>query len=137
MLEQTKVGALLGASPLPSTAAELSGWVSGHPAIASSPAQAEAIEFLGGPPLPLTVRPGYRLLYEAAVATVPPGLAAVVGVRRRAWARALGGRTVRSLRWALGSSPSWHLALVRAGVDVPDGLFRQPGPVHADATRRA
>jgi hypothetical protein len=33
---------------------------------------------------------------------------------------------VRSLRWTLGSSPSWHLALVRAGAPVPPGLFRQP-----------
>ena len=40
---------------------------------------------------------------------------------------------MRSLRWALGSSPSWHLALVRAGAPVPDGLFRQPLPPEAIA----
>jgi hypothetical protein len=35
---------------------------------------------------------------------------------------------IRFLRWALGSSPSWKLALVRVGAEIPPGLFRQPLP---------
>jgi uncharacterized protein (DUF2236 family) len=124
--EQTRIGALLDAAPLPATAAELSSWIRDHPAIASSPAQTQAIEFLRRPPLPAAVGLGYRLLFEAAVATLPPEIAEIVGLSPRTSGRRLGRQTVRSLRWALGSSPSWHLALVRCGAPVPDGLFRQP-----------
>ena len=35
---------------------------------------------------------------------------------------------VNGLRWALGSSPWWHLALVRSWVPAAPGLFKQPLP---------
>lgn len=124
--EQTRVGALLGASPLPSSACELARWISEHPAIATSSDQVQAIAFLRSPPLPFAVRPGYRLLFNAAVATLPPAISEIIGVAPVAGARGLGQASARGLRWALGSSPSWHLALVRCGAPVPRGLFRQP-----------
>ena len=62
---------LLDADPLPQSAAELARWVDGHPDIAGSEAQANAIEFLRDPPLALPVRIGYKLLLNAAVATLP------------------------------------------------------------------
>lgn len=124
--EQTRVGALLDAAPLPPTAHELSGWVCQHPAIASSSAQAQAIAFVRRPPLPVAVRPGYRILFNAAVATLPPPISEVIGLSPVAGARGLGQASIRGLRWALGSSPSWHLALVRSGAPVPRRLFRQP-----------
>ena len=43
--EQTRVGVLLGADPLPAAAAALSEWISDHPALATSPGQVEAIQF--------------------------------------------------------------------------------------------
>ena len=49
--EQTKVGELLGAAPLPDTATALSAWVASHPHLAPSPACAQAITFLRHPPL--------------------------------------------------------------------------------------
>jgi uncharacterized protein (DUF2236 family) len=130
--EQTLVGALLGAAPLPSTAGELTRWVVDHPALAPSHAQRQAIDFLRRAPLPLPVRAPYRVLFNAAAATVAPSLRDTVGLRSRAGATELGGAAVGALRWALGSSPSWHLALVRCETPVPDGLFRQPLPVAAD-----
>ena len=72
VVEQTRVGALLNASPLPSTADELGRWIVEHPALASTQHQADAVEFLRDPPLPLSVRLGYRLVFEAAVVTIPP-----------------------------------------------------------------
>jgi len=129
--EQTRVGALLGASPLPSTANELACWILEHPALASTQHQAEAVEFLRNPPLPVAVRLGYRLVFQAAVATVPPAIRDIIGVNPTRCAEQVGSATVQSLRWALGSSPSWHLALVRAGAPVPNGLFRQPLPARA------
>ncbi len=124
--EQTRIGALLDASPLPSSADELARWVSEHPALASSEAQRNAVEFLRDPPLPLSAQLGYRPLFRAAVATLPPSISGITGLAPRPGSVPIGRAVVNGLRWALGSSPSWHLALVRAGAPVPSGLFRQP-----------
>lgn len=133
VVEQQAIGALLDADPMPSTADELSAWIADHPAMASSVDQASAIEFLRDPPLSLPVKVGYRRLFDAAAATLPDQLADVVGVRVGASAARVGAASVDALRWALGSSPSWHVALVRVGAEIPDGLFRQPLPPDAEA----
>ncbi len=124
--EQTRVGALLAASPTPTSAAELSAWLTDHPDAAPSPGMAAAMSFLRSPPLPLGVRIGYTLMLLAAVATIPKRLRRILGIRRLPGAIVAGKALTAFLRWALGSSPSWHVALVRSGATVPDGLFRQP-----------
>ena len=133
--EQTAVGALLDADPLPPTAGELSKWICEHPALAGSGAQADAVQFLRDPPLPLPVKIGYRLLFDAAVATLPPVVAQTTGLEPLPRKAFLGRTSVSSLRWALGSSPSWQLALVRCGAPLPKGLFRQPLSPAAAAVR--
>jgi uncharacterized protein (DUF2236 family) len=127
--EQTQVGALLDADPLPATAAGISDWITNHPAVGPSPALDEAMDFLRKPPLPLSIRIGYRLMFQAAVATIPVKTRRAIGVRRHPGAIWVGRALIRFLRWALGSSPSWNVALVRVGADIPDGLFHQPLPV--------
>ena len=124
--EQGRIGALLGASPLPSTASDLARWIEEHPALGSTGHQADAVKFLRDPPLPIPVRIGYRLLQQAAVATIPTSIGDVIGMGPSFAAGPVGRASVRSLRWALGSSPSWHLALERTGAPIPQGLFRQP-----------
>lgn len=124
--EQARIGALLDASPLPETADELSQWVAENPALASSAAQANALKFLQDPPLPTGVKLGYRPLFNAAVPTIQPAVRALIGLQPARGSEQVGRATVSALRWALGSSPSWHLALVRSGAPVPPGLFRQP-----------
>lgn len=133
--EQAGIGALLDASPLPETADELSRWIAENPALASSAAQANALRFLRDPPLPFGVKLGYRLLFNAAVPTIQPAVRALIGLQPGRGSEQVGRATVRTLRWALGSSPSWHLALVRSGAPVPPGLFRQPLPAGAPAER--
>ena len=49
VVEQARIGALLDASPLPETAEELSRWIAENPALASSAAQANALEIPAGP----------------------------------------------------------------------------------------
>ena len=124
--EQTAVGRLLDADPLPESAEELSDWFACHPDIGPSPGLAETVAFLRAPPLPPVIQLAYRLMFAAAVATIHPGLRDLLGVRRRPGALTVGKLMVGFLRWALGSSPSWHLALVRVGAEIPAGLFRQP-----------
>ena len=132
--EQARIGRMLDADPTPVTAAELGRWIEHHPLIGPSPGMEEAVAFLRRPPLGLFTRAGYRLLYIAAVATLPPRIRRVLGVRKRPLALAIGRLMVRLLRWSLGSSPSWNLALVRSGGDVPSGLFKQPLPVDVHRT---
>jgi len=124
--EQTDVGRLLDADPLPDTAAGLSRWLNHHPDLGDSPGLVETVAFLRSPPLPAAVGIGYRLMFAAAAATIPSRLRAILGVRKRPGALLVGKTIVRFLRWALGSSPSWRVALVRVGAEIPEGLFRQP-----------
>jgi uncharacterized protein (DUF2236 family) len=126
--EQARIGALLDASPLPTTADSLALWIADHPDIDRSAALSNSIEFLRRPPLPLGVALGYRPLFDAALATIPSSVLDLIGLSTNRAGAALGRSTVKGLRWALGSSPSWHLALVRSGAPVPPGLFRQPLP---------
>ena len=127
--EQTEVGLLLDADPLPDTAEGLHRWITDHPDLGHSPGLVETVAFLRSPPLPRAILVGYRLMFAAAVATVPARLRTILGVRKRPGALLVGRTMIRFLRWALGSSPSWHAALVRCGADVPEGLFHQPLPV--------
>ena len=128
--EQTKVGQLLRAAPLPDTAAELRNWIVDHPGRADSPAQTNAIDFLRDPPLAVPIRVGYRLLFNAAVTTIPEPLTTQLGVRERRWAQRTGRTSIAAMRWALGASPAWQLALTRCNAPIPPKTFRQPLPNH-------
>ena len=77
VVEQSQVGAMLGAAPLPQTAAELQAWVRTHPALAPSPGMWSAVDFLRHPPLPARQRIGYAVLMQGAISTMPPELAGV------------------------------------------------------------
>jgi uncharacterized protein (DUF2236 family) len=126
--EQTRVGVLLDADPMPETAPALRSWLEEHAAVGGSPGLQDAVGFLRRPPLRWTVRLGYRVLFQAAVATIPGRIRGTLGLHRYPGAVTAGRWLTRFLRWALGSSPTWNLALVRVGAPVPEGLFRQPLP---------
>lgn len=136
--EQARLGALHHAVPLPESADELAAWIEDHPGLAPSPGQREAIEFLRRPPLRGPVRIAYGFLFRAAVATLPPRIRQVIGVRAWPGAVLMGRVTTVLLRAALGSSPSWRVALVRVGAPEPPGVtFRQPLPPEALRFRAA
>ncbi len=126
--EQTRIGKLLGADPLPETAQELTDWITSHPDRVATSAQASAISFLRNPPLSPPVKIGYRLLFDAALTTIPSDIRHQLEVEPGKRARSTGKNATSALRWALGASPSWQLALVRCDAPIPDGLFRQPLP---------
>lgn len=128
--EQAVIGRMLDADPVPETADELAAWVAQHPAVAASPGMREAVEFLVEPPLDgRGQRVGYRLMQNGAVSILPPRIRTTLGLPRTPAAIEIAGAVIASLRWAMGSSPSWHLALVRTGAPVPPKLFSQPLPV--------
>ena len=127
--EQARIGRMLGAEPVPEAADPLSRWVADHGDLAPSPGMRATVDFLADPPLERVQKVGYRLLYLGAVSTIPGRIRDLLGIRLRRDARPVGALAVRLLRSALGSSPSWNLALIRAGCPVPEGVFRQPLPV--------
>jgi uncharacterized protein (DUF2236 family) len=126
--EQTAVGRLLDADPLPDTAAELHRWVAEHPAVATSPGMVGAVEFLRRPPLDPAIRAGYQVLARAAAATIPERVRGTLGLPMVPGAVAAGRTAARFLRWALGASPRWRMALLRVGAEVPEGMFKQKLP---------
>jgi uncharacterized protein (DUF2236 family) len=134
VLEQTRVGALLGSDPMPSTAVGISRWIELHPDLAPSPEMKDAVEFLQDPPLDPGLKLGYRVLFEAAVAIVPERLLGILGLPVRPGSVTAGRMAVAGLRWALGYSPTWQLALVRTGSPIPENRFKQPLPVPAGQT---
>lgn len=128
--EQSKLGSLLHASELPDTRDSLALWVDSHPGIAPSPAMEETIKFLANPPIPTSARAPYQVLLRAAAATLPPRISGVLGVRSYPGAIAVGRSLVSLLRWSIGSSSSWWLALERVGAEKPEDVnFRYPPPI--------
>lgn len=123
--EQARIGGLFGADPMPPTASALAEWVADHPEIAPSPEMDAVVEFLTDPPLKSGIKTGYLIMLEAAVVTLPERLQEILGLEPKPAAEVLGRAAVKSLRWALGHSPSWALALKRTGRELPEALFRR------------
>jgi uncharacterized protein (DUF2236 family) len=126
VLEQTRVGRLLGADPLPETAAELTAWISMHEQLGPSPGSEAAIRFLRRPPLPPTVRAAYGFLFRAAAATLPVRIRGILGLRGPRTDVEVGRLVVAALRQALRASPDWQLALMRTGASPPPGVRFRP-----------
>lgn len=128
--ENVPLGKRLGATDLPETAEDLAAWISTHPSIAPSAAMHDTLSFLADPPLPRAARIGYRVLFDAALTTIPHSVGSIIGLKPRTGAAAAGSALLSLLRWSMGSSPSWWLALERTGAPIPTGItFRRPPPV--------
>lgn len=128
--ENTALGRRLRATDLPDTADDLSDWIEHHPAIGPSAAMSDTLSFLADPPLPRSAKLGYRILFDAALTTIPDSVASIIGLRPRVGAAAAGSALVSLLRWSMGSAPTWWLALERMGDQLPnDVTFRRPPPV--------
>ncbi len=125
VVEQSQVGAMLGAAPLPRTASELHDWVRRHPALAPSPGMRSAVDFLRRPPLPARQRVGYTVLMQGAISTLPPELTSVLGLKARPGARPATTTLLAFLRWGLRNSPSWRAALDRCGAPYDPSEFRE------------
>ena len=128
--EQTNLGNLMKASPLPENAASLSCWLSENPKVGSSKEGAEAVSFLKKPPLPFFTLIAYKILFNAAVVTMPIELREAIGVNPKKGAKTAGNFLTKVLRYALGSSPAWAAALDRSGTKRPNGIrFRNTSGV--------
>jgi uncharacterized protein (DUF2236 family) len=128
VVEQARIGRLLGAEPLPETAADLARWMAEHPAVSPSPGMRDAVDFLHDPPLDPAVKVGYQVLASAAIVTIPERLRNVLGLKPRPGALQVGRIAMSGMRWALGASPRWRMALLRVGAPVDERRFKQKRP---------
>ncbi len=133
--EQTRIGGLLDADPMPRTARELHEWIAGHPDLSDSPGRKEAMQFLRRPPLPMLTRIAYWIMFAAAAATIPKRLRRILHIHRVPGAIIAGKAFIAFLRWAMGMSPAWRLALIRVGEPIPEGVFKQEPRVPIDYDR--
>ena len=124
VLEQSKIGELLGVTPLPKTAKELRAWVDEHPRLATSKDLTESIKFLKTPPLPFPQLFGYKIVQRAAVSTISPRLRNILDLQSRAGSIQAGRALTNTLRWAMKSSPSWRSALLRCDAQFDPAMFR-------------
>ncbi len=124
VVEQSQVGEMLGAAPLPTTARAMREWITGHPALAPSPGMRAAVRFLQSPPIPAAQKAGYQILMNGAIATIPQELTSVLGLTAFPGARASSTAMVLGLRRIMKNSPAWQAALERCGVPYDRRLFR-------------
>lgn len=124
VVEQTRVGEMLGASPLPTTAGELREWITEHPALAPSPGMRAAVRFLRNPPIPATQKAGYQVLMNGAVTTIPRELTSILGLHPVPGARVSSTAMVLGLRRIMKNSPAWQAALERCDEPYDPRLFR-------------
>jgi len=114
---------------LPETTAELASWIAEHPAVGPSPGAERVVPFIASPPAGRLMRMGYKVLFLATAATLPPSLRTALRLRRVPGAIVAGKVLARFLRLVMGSSPAWNAALLRCGATPPRGVrFRQPMP---------
>jgi len=130
--EQSRIGKMLDADPIPETAQELADWIEHHPDLGDSPGRKEAIQFLRWPPLPPLTRIAYMIMFAAAAATVPKRVRKILGLHKVPGAIMLGRVFIAFLRWAMGMSPAWMISLVRMGEPIPEGVFKQEPRVPID-----
>ncbi|MXZ77614.1 MAG: DUF2236 domain-containing protein [Acidimicrobiia bacterium] len=124
VVEQTRVGEMLGASPLPTTAGQLREWITEHPALAPSPGMRDAVRFLQNPPIPAAQKAGYQILMNGAITTIPRELTSVLGLTPTPGARVSSTAMVLGLRRIMKNSPAWQAALERCDVPYDPRLFR-------------
>ena len=122
--------ALLGADPMPTTAAERPGGSKVIPGLLLA-RDGGCGGLLTDPPLEPGLKICYKLLMEAAVAS-PAGWGDTQATKHPGREGGEGRR--RRLRWALGASPSWNLALVRMGARVFETVQHRASPGQSEVT---
>ena len=115
--QASRVAVALGAERVPESTAELAKALDEfRPVLGPSTAARDAADFLlHEPPVPRSLRPGYTLLAQAAVASMPAWSFEMLGLERPgpvglSAARTAGAVATRSIRWMLGPDDASRVA---------------------------
>jgi uncharacterized protein (DUF2236 family) len=119
VLEQTKIGKLMGASELPTTSKELTHWLINHPSLGNTDETNHVVPFLNKPPLPFTMMLGYRLLRDSAIGSLNSKILLALNLKPRKWPQIKGVLFTGVLRQAMGFSPALQVAHQRLGSRPP------------------
>jgi uncharacterized protein (DUF2236 family) len=117
--EMARIGLDLGMTAAPRTVDELDTEIGAYgPELASTRQSRAAVRFLLNPPLPLPARPAYGVLLAAAAGTLPPATRRMlrlplVPLSDPLVIRPAATAIVRTLGWALGTSPARAAAVER------------------------
>ncbi len=117
--EMAQIGLGLGMIEAPRTVAELQTAIDGYgPELASTRQSRAAVRFLLNPPLPLAARPAYAVLLAAAAGLLPSSTRRMLGLpllplSEPLLIRPAATAIVRTLGWALGTSPARRAAVER------------------------
>lgn len=125
--EWAAAGQLMGYPNPPTTQRGLAEAIASFvPELRTDDRVAEALRFILDPPLPRTIRPGYRILSAVAVASLEPQYRQLLGLRRPWWpALTIGRIMVAFIGWVLGDeSPSMRRAKARIDSLAPEA--REP-----------
>ncbi|MCY4163346.1 MAG: oxygenase MpaB family protein [bacterium] len=124
VVEQTQVGEMLGASPMPLSARDLRRWITSHPDLAPSSGMHAALRFLRNPPIPMLQKIGYQVLMNGAITTIPEPVNQVLGLSVPPGARVGCASLILALRRIMAHSPAWQAGLERCGEPYDPRLFR-------------
>ncbi len=119
--EMARLGELLGVHDPITSASTLHSWVRDHPDQRVTADARRAVRFLLTPPLPLSARAPYAVLFAAAVSLVPLRQRLALGlllpgpVTGRVAAEPAASALLGALGWSLGPSPALRRAQARAG----------------------
>ena len=119
--EMARLGTLLGVADPVTDAATLHRWVRDHPEQRATADARRAMRFLVAPPLPLSARAPYTVLFAAAVSLVPLrqrlalGLVLPGPVTGRLACEPAASALLAALGWSLGPSPALRRAQARLG----------------------
>lgn len=120
IVEQHKVGALLGANDMPSTKESLHAWIVDHPRAIATTAMRDSVAFIKKPPLGLIQQMGWSILVKGALSTVDVKLLNIIDPSSSkpskfgTWATK---RLLRYLRAIMGQSPSLIAAVNRVNAN--------------------
>ncbi len=125
--EWSAAGKLMGYPHPPTTQKGLADAIAAfEPELRSDERVSEALRFILEPPLPKTIRPGYRLLSAAAVASLEPRYRELLGLKRPRWpALTIGKIMIGFIGWVLGDE-STSMRRARARIDSLPEDQRQP-----------
>jgi uncharacterized protein (DUF2236 family) len=119
--EMARLGARLGVIDPVTDAVALGQWVRDHPDQRATTAARRAVRFLVAPPLPMSARAPYTVLFAAAVSLVPLrqrlalGLVLPGPVTGRLACEPAASALLAAAGWSLGPSPALRRAQARLG----------------------
>ncbi len=121
--EQIKLAKLMDINIFIETEKELMDWIKYHKDLEQTQSTRNIMSFLKHPPLNLSMRLGYSLLFDAATNSIPKQIQEVLSLTPSWAGKSKGAFFIKALRLSMGYSPSLKLAYDRINKPYPDNRW--------------